>query len=279
MTADWPVSPAALRKLLGEIGESSRSEPVLTLGGEPELVSALDRELLRGGAGRAAVRVSDPNGAAVYVHVLVGEPAEADVAILRRARRARVPTLAVVPGDLAADASIPYVLATDVVRVEGERGVPLEALSRAIARKLGEDGAQLAARVPQLRKAVCEQLVASSTRKNGVIGAAAMIPGADLPALTLNQLRLVLRLAQAHGETDVRNRLPELAATLGAAFGLRSVARKLLEVAPVAEWLVKGLVAYTGTRAVGKVALRRFAAQPQLLRATRPPVAGAPGGR
>jgi hypothetical protein len=297
LTAGWPVSPAALRKLLGEIGESSRRTPVLALGGEPDLASALGRELLRGGTDRAAVRVGEPEGSAVYVHVLAGGPGQTDIAFLRRARRARVPVLVVAAGDLGAGTSIPYVLATDVVRVERGQGLPLEALSRAIARRLGEDGAQLAARVPQLREAVCKQLVASSTRKNGLLGAAAWRragsgggqaaaarpkgqaakggrAAADLPALTLNQLRLVLRLAQAHGEGDVVKRLPELAATLGAAFGLRSVARRLLELGgPVPGWTVTGAVAYAGTRALGEVALRRFAPA-----ATPPPAVAAPGG-
>jgi len=38
-------------------------------------------------------------------------------------------------------------------------------------------------------------------------------PGADLPVLTLDQFRLVLRLAQAYGEDDARELVPELAAT------------------------------------------------------------------
>ena len=106
---------------------------------------------------------------------------------------------------------------------------------------------------------MCEQLVASFARKNGILAAAVWIPGADLPVLALNELRLVLRLAQAHGVgDDVRERLPELAATLGAGFGLRALARELLDVVPGAGWAVKGAVAYAGTRAVGEAARRRY---------------------
>ena len=51
--------------------------------------------------------------------------------------------------------------------------------------------------------------------------------------LALNELRLVLRLAQAYGAAErVRERLPELAATLGAGFGLRALARELLGLSP-----------------------------------------------
>jgi uncharacterized protein (DUF697 family) len=111
--------------------------------------------------------------------------------------------------------------------------------------------------VPILRDAVCERLIASAARKNGLF-AAAWIPGADLPVLALTQLRLVLRIAQAYGQETGRDRLPELAAALGAGFGFRAIAGELLDAIPVAGWAVKGAVAYTGTRAVGEAAKLRF---------------------
>jgi uncharacterized protein (DUF697 family) len=94
-----------------------------------------------------------------------------------------------------------------------------------------------------------------------VLGAAVFVPGADLPMLTLNQLRLLLRLEQAYGlDVDPRERLPELAATLGAGLGLRALARELLDRVPVAGWAVQGAVAYAGTRALGEAAIRRLEA-------------------
>ena len=83
--------------------------------------------------------------------------------MLRHARRAKVPAIAVAVG-VADDTAIPYVLATDVVRVGVGQAFPLEAIARAIAARLGERGAPLAARVPLLREAVSEQLVAAFAR-------------------------------------------------------------------------------------------------------------------
>src|SRR5204862_54182 len=121
----------------------------------------------------------------------------------------------------------------------------------------------LSARVPLLRTAVIDQLVASFARKNGIVAAAVWTPGADLPLLALNEVRLLLRLAQAHGTArDVRDRLPELAAVLGAGFGLRALARELLGLVPGAGWVVKAGVAYAGTRALGEAARLRFALAP-----------------
>ena len=124
-------------------------------------------------------------------------------------------------------------LATDVVWVGAGEPFPLEAIAHAIAARLGEHGAPLAARVPLLREAVSDQLVAAFARKNGLLAAAVWIPGADLPVLALNEFRLLLRLAQAHGAADdVPDRLPEVAATIGAGFGFRALAREALCLAP-----------------------------------------------
>jgi uncharacterized protein (DUF697 family) len=257
-----PVSAGAVRRLLQEIAASGRGQQILAVGGARELAPLLRQQLLRGRGEPEAVRLGDPEGAYMYVHVLAGEVGDDDVALLHRARRARVPVVAVAAG-FADGTTIPYVFATDVVRVGADRPLPLEAIVRAIAARLGEHGAPLAARVPLLREPVGEQLVASFARKNGIVAAAVWIPGADLPILVLNELRLVLRLAQTHGAAgDVLDRLPELAATLGAGFGLRALAREALRVAPGAGWAVKAGVAYAGTRAVGEAARLRFELAP-----------------
>jgi uncharacterized protein (DUF697 family) len=257
-----PVSAGAIRKLLLEVAASGRGEVVLAVGGAGDLAPVLRQQLLRGRAEPGAVQLGDPEGADVYVHVLSGVPSGEDVAVLRRARRARVPAIAVVVG-LEDATVIPYVLATDVVSVDAGGPFPLEAIARAIAARLGEHGAPLAARVPLLREAVSERLVASFARRNGLVAAAVWIPGADLPVLALNELRLVLRLAQAHGAAgDVRDRIPELAATLCAGFGLRALARELLDRVPGAGWALKGAIAYGGTRALGEAARMRFGLAP-----------------
>ena len=76
--------------------------------------------------------------------------------------------------------------------------------------------------------------------------------------LTLNQIRMILRLDQVYGRKTSRDLIPEMAATFGAGLGLRTVARELLDVVPVAGWAVKGAVAYAGTRALGEAAVLRL---------------------
>jgi uncharacterized protein (DUF697 family) len=266
-----PVSPAAVRRLLREIESSEQGEHVLAVGGANELAAVLQQQFFRGGADRAAVRAGEAECADVYVQVLAGGVTREDEAALQRARRAGVPVIAVAVDVSEEAVPVPHVLATDVVWVGANQGFPLEAIARAIAARLGEDGAPLAARVPLLRDAVCDVLVKFFARKNGVLAAAVWIHGADLPVLTLNELRLVLRLAQAYGEDGGRERMPELAATLGAGFGLRALARELLDLIPVAGWAVKGAVAYGGTLALGEAARRRFELDPMRRRAVAAP--------
>jgi uncharacterized protein (DUF697 family) len=250
-----PVSLGALRGLLKELQVSAVDEKPLVVGGARELAGVLARELSRGGSA-SAVRVGDPAGGAVYVH-LVGGGDESD---LKRARRSRVPIVAIVFG--AEDVAVPFVLATDVVRVEAGRPFPVDEIAGRIAARLGEEAVSLASRLPVLRPTVCAHLVESFARKNGIVGAAVFVPGADLPVLALNQVRMLLRLDQAYGlELDPRERLPEVIATIGAGMGMRAVARELLDLIPVAGWAVKGGVAYAGTKALGEAALKRLEAQ------------------
>jgi len=254
-----PVPLGVLRKLLKDVEASARDQKPLAVGGARELAHVLQRELVRGGD-PAAVRVGDPEGAAAYIYVVTGAEQE-DERALKRARRARVPIVAVAAGSGGEDVAIPYVLATDVVRVRPGEGFSHEAIAQAIAGRLGEEGAPLAARLPFLRRAVCEGLVAAFSRKNGIVAAAVFVPGADLPVLARNQVRLLLRLDQAYGlELDPRSRAPEVLAVLAAGLGLRTVARELLDLVPVAGWAVKGAVAYAGTRALGEAAIRRLEA-------------------
>ena len=255
-----PIGFGALRALVKDVATSGEATTPLVVGGVRALAEVLRRDLGRGAKPGAVRANDDPKGAAIYVHVLGGDPTDDDRAALKWARRARVPIVAVVTGPRS-DVSIPSVLATDVIQLEPGQGFPLEAIAGLIAARLGEDAAPLAGRVPVLRGAVCERLVAMFARRNGIIGAAVFLPGVDLPVLTLNEIRLLLRLEQAYGlEIDPRERLPEIVATLGAGVGLRAIARELLDLVPVAGWAVKGAVAYAGTRALGEAAVRRLAA-------------------
>jgi uncharacterized protein (DUF697 family) len=255
------LHPLALWSVVKEIRLAASDDRALALAGAPELVPALERELGRDGDPSALVGPDALDRAAALVLVLAGPPSEADEDVLKAARRKRVPVLCLAAGP-GVEGPVPHVLPADVVRAEPGRGFPVEELARALARRLGEAATPLAARLPVLREPVCDHLVEWFARRNAIVGAAVFVPGADLPVLILNQARLVLRIASAYGVEIEAQRLPELLAVLGAGFGFRAVAREALDSVRVAGWVLKGAVAYAGTRALGEAARRYFSKAP-----------------
>jgi uncharacterized protein (DUF697 family) len=254
------LTPWVLIGLVKELRAAAEDTRPLQVSGA--LAAQLEKELARGaapGAVRSAGRIED---AAILVRVLGGAPTDEDVRELRAAKRANVPVVVVQTGTEVYD--IPYVLATDVVMCRPGAGFPVKEIAAAVAARLGENASALAARLPALREPVCDALIARFSRQNGIIGVAVFLPGADFAVLTLNQIRLVLRLAAAHGVELDQSRVPEVLATIGAGFGFRAVARQVLGLVPVAGWIVKGGIAYVGTRALGEAAHRYFhkAAEP-----------------
>ena len=255
-----PVAPLALYGVAKELRLAASDGRPLALTGAPQLAAALRRELARRGDPAALVGPEGLERAAGILHVLAGPPAAEDEEVLKRAHRSRVPVVCLAAAP-EADGDVPYVLPTDVVHARAGEGFPVEELARALAHRLGEAATPLAARLPVLRRAVCDQLVESFARRNALVGAAVWIPGADLPVLTLNQVRLVLRIGSAYGVEIDAERLPELLGVLGAGFGFRALAREALDFVSVAGWLLKGAVAYAGTKALGEAARRYFEAR------------------
>ena len=257
MKAKLPLAPFTVIKLVRELRSATADGRPLVLGGARSLVDALRRELVRNGDA-TAVREEALGaivGAAALVYVLAGEPTEEDERALRTADLAGVPVLVVGPEPTA---PIPYALATDILPLRPGEGFPLEELGRLLATKDESAAVALAARLPALRRGVVDALIARVARQNAAIAAAVFIPGVDFPVLTLNQLRLVLRIAAAYEEEIDAERLPEILGVVGSALGFRALARQALGVIPVAGWAVQGAVAYAGTRTLGEAAIRYF---------------------
>jgi uncharacterized protein (DUF697 family) len=242
------LGPLGVLSVVRELRRGGGDTRPLGVAGARELVPLLARELRAGGDELAVVENRTEGVAAL---VWVGAPDEEK---LRAVARAGVPIVAITE-----ETSIPYVFASAIVHVPPGHGFPVPEIARALAHGLGENGTSLAARLPALRGAVCDELIASFSKRNALISAAIFVPGVDLPVLTLNQIRLVLRIALAHGEQIDNRRAVELVGVVGAGFGFRAVARELLDLVPVAGWAVKGAIAYSGTKAIGEAAVRYFA--------------------
>ena len=111
---------------------------------------------------------------------------------------------------------------------------------------------------PFVRKPLSLEAVNSTALQNAGVGLLVIIPGADMPVMTLNQAKMLLMIAAAYGEELNMERVKELAALVGGAFACRAVARQLVAFVPALGWAVKAAIGYTGTVAMGRAAIEYY---------------------
>src|SRR5919204_549269 len=159
----------------GAEGPASELREALRVGGDGETIRDL--------AGRE-LSAYDVEGAGLLLYVVAGDQVSPDdEKALMLADRKGVEALCLLAGTGAADpVDVPYVLATNVVRVLPGAPPPVEEPAERIADSADERAYMWAARLPVLRKAVVEQTIHKFSLQNGILGVAIFIPGADLPA-------------------------------------------------------------------------------------------------
>ena len=86
-----------------------------------------------------------------------------------------------------------------------------ERLFRLCAEAAGEHVAALGRRYPVMRAAAADRVIARTAGQNALIGLAFFVPGADMPAMTLNQAKMALSLAGIYDQALDRDRAVELA--------------------------------------------------------------------
>ncbi|WP_058270306.1 hypothetical protein [Olsenella massiliensis] len=145
---------------------------------------------------------------------------------------------------------VTYVVASDPARALDEIA------SWALAAR-PEKAVAFAANFSFARARAVEAIVARCARENALVGTVAIIPGADLPVMTLNQAKMALEIAAACGEELRIASVADLAGVLGAGFAYRALARALVGAIPGIGRAVKGGVGYLGTQATGRAVARR----------------------
>ena len=140
------------------------------------------------------------------------------------------------------------------------RGTPAgkSALARRIAQAAGQNGLALAAALPALRPVVIQHVIDATARQNAVVGAVIFVPGADMPVMTVNQLKMVLRVGAAYGYKADLQRTVEMLGVIMSGFGMRALARRAVEYVPGLGWAMKASVGYVGTEAIGRSAVLYF---------------------
>lgn len=229
----------ALRSRL--VPETSRARLAIGVAGADELLAVeptADAVIIAGG------------GLGRYVMTLLAE-----------ARKAFIPTVLVCAGATSEHARIAgktghpaadVLVDEDVDRLVGVR------LAAWLSEEIPSKRVALAHNFPFLRRAVAEAAVQATAWQNAVIGAVGLIPGADMPVMTANQIKMLLQIAAAYGEPLGPERIKELVAIVGGGFVFRALARQVVGVIPVLGSAVRGGIGYSGTLAMGKAAIAYF---------------------
>lgn len=111
---------------------------------------------------------------------------------------------------------------------------------------------------PFMRRPLARDAVQATSIQNAGVGLVPLIPGADLPIMTLNQAKMVLQIAAAYGHAMDKDRIKELAAVVGSAYLCRTLARELVEFVPVLGFAIRTGIAYGGTAALGYAVIEYF---------------------
>lgn len=118
----------------------------------------------------------------------------------------------------------------------------------------------LALSFPFVRRPLAMDAISATSLQNAAVGFVPILPGADMPIMTLNQMKMVLQIATAYGQPLDANRVKELACVLGGAFLARNVARAGAKLIPFAGWVISGAVGFAATEAMGRAAVEYFEA-------------------
>ena len=225
-----------------------------------------DRLRPRTAAARLQIEAVEPGAPELVVDptvdaaiAVIGRASADMVKLLAGLVRAGVQTVALVQGPVPEELALVLGMSRDNVVGDPEpvRAVD-DRLAEWLADRLAKKRLALANNFPFTRRHAANHLVNSTAMQNAVIGAVAIIPGADMPLMTANQAKMLLQIAASYGEDLGTERAKELLAIVGGGFTLRAVARQVLDFIPGFGWAIKGGIGYTGTIAMGKATIAYF---------------------
>jgi uncharacterized protein (DUF697 family) len=140
--------------------------------------------------------------------------------------------------------------AGDVTEIAGE-------FARQLFGRFGNLAIPMARQFPIFRDSAAWEEIHASAKQNALVGLIP-VPGGDMPIMTANQIKMVLRMAAMFDLPLNARRAREIVAVVGGGFGLRTLARQLVKLVPGPGWLVSGGLGYGGTLAMGRAALEYF---------------------
>jgi len=259
--AKLPLNLSKAMDVWREVSARSDQSAGITLAGDPSLVALAQQRFSVGGTvpaswvGPLAELTSVPGELLV---VLVPAEAEAEaLAALEEAAPKGGAVLAVDEGtEATGKVSYPFRRCARLSFFDGPAG--WRRIFGLCAEVAGDHGVALGRRYPVVRTVAARRVIYRTAGQNALIGLAFFIPGADMPAMTLNQIKMVLSVASIYGEEISFERAVELAGIVGMGFGLRAIARRLLRSTPGIGLVVRAVTGYTATLAIGLGAVQYF---------------------
>lgn len=112
---------------------------------------------------------------------------------------------------------------------------------------------------PFLRTRIANNIIYTCSLENGGIGIIKILPGADMPLMTLNQIRMLLQLAAIYGYKINEDRVIEIISIVVAAFGMRYISNKVKKNSAIPKFLVDGTFGVSATVVLGNLAKEYFA--------------------
>ena len=184
--------------------------------------------------------------------IVVVQRADMARALVRAAYERELPVLVIVSQGLRRDAADAYGISILDVASARREDLLTGQVAGWFAENLKEHRISLAADFAFMRPALANATIMASARQNAIIAFVFLVPGADLPVLTLNQIKMVLQIAFIYGEELTWERAAEAVVVIGSAFATRSLARALSQRYQMLAWPLKGAIAFGTTLALGK---------------------------
>lgn len=145
----------------------------------------------------------------------------------------------------------------DVIIGEADEQV-LDSVAAWCADNVDDARLAIAANFEFARRAVAAEFVKATSLQNAVVGGVLFVPGADMPVMTANQVKMVLQIAATYGQPLSAARIKEIAVVIGGAFVWRAIARQAIAFLPVVSIPIKAGIGYSGTFAMGRAVIEYF---------------------
>ena len=255
--AKLPVNVSAVREAFKEVSDVADRSATILLAGDQQLVALAQAKFAGGGPtpGTFGGTPSELSALSTYPGELlvILVPAQDEGAVMEALNWTKVQGSTVLAVDEGGDSDPTLVRLTErAVRLSFADTVNgWAALFAACAKEAGEDLVSLGRRYAPLRDYAAQYVINRTAGQNALIGLLVFLPGADMPAMTLNQIKMVLNLASLNSQKIGTDRALELVGVVGLSFGFRALARRLLPLVPGFGWLYKALIGYSATVIVG----------------------------